>query len=172
MKNIWMALLFLMACSSKPAMPEAPTTLEATTKMLTGKNWVAVKVGILSPFQTEGKSSYDWLDDMKEPDEFIKTTLNEMAGLQFKFVSDTLANVSGVKDAPAEQKYAVAAGEEDDASKVKLEFTYEGPDFFDNTKKSVMTYSYPVLGISDKALILATPRSVNDRRVVVMMEVK
>ena len=53
-----------------------------------------------------------------------------------------------------------------------LKFTYEGPDFFDNTKKSVMTYSYPVLGISDKTLILATPRSVNERPIVVMMEAK
>ena len=174
MKNLWIAtvLILIAACSTKKTMPEAPASPDATAKLLMGKNWLVTRTGTLSPFQMDNKTSYDWLDEMKDADDFIKKTLGEMATLQIKFVNDTLVNVTGLKDAPLEQKYGVVAGGEEDLSTVKLEFSYYGTDPFGGTEKMDLTYSYPVLGINENTFLLATPRSVNERKIVLMMEVK
>lgn len=174
MKNLlyFLALLLLAACNAKPSMPDAPASTDAAAKMLAGKNWVVVKTGTLSPFKMNDKPGYNWLDEMKEADDFIKKTLSEVAAIHLNFVSDTLVNVSGIPDSPAQQKYSLAQGDEGDLAKITLKFTYEGPDPFGGEGKMKLTYSYPVLGLNDKFLILATPRSVNDMPIVVLMEAK
>jgi hypothetical protein len=177
MNRLWyfLALVILAGCGSKPAVtevPMVPISTDATSKILSGKNWVTTRTGVLSRFSEDGKPTYEWLDEMKEPDKFIIETLAEVATIQFKMVNDTLANVSGVKDVPTDQKYRVEAGGEEDMSSVVLKFNFEGPNPFGGDDKMMLTYSYPVLGVSAKALVLGTPRAVNDRSIVVMMEVK
>lgn len=173
MKNLWLAFLFLIACSpSKPEMPEAPATPEDVARNLYGKNWVTTRVGTLSPFQQDNKPSYDWLDEMKEAGDFIKKTLGEQSGIQFKFVNDSTANVVGVPDAPAEQKYRVLVPGEEDTNAIRLAFEYMGKSMFGDGEETTLTYTYYVLGSNDKALLLMTPRSVNERPIVILMESK
>jgi hypothetical protein len=172
MKYLWMAFLFLLACSSKTPMPEAPASSGAAATLLAGKTWTVTRIGTVSPHGAEGKLTYEWLDEMKEVDDFTKKNLSELAGMQLKFVNDTLANVTGVPDSPLEQKYSITIDENVDLSAPILQFSYEGESLFGGDEKMMMTYSYPIYGINEKSLVLGTPRSVNDRPVVVMLEVK
>ncbi len=172
MKYLWMAFLFLLACSSKTPMPEAPASSGAAATLLAGKTWTVTRTGTVSPLGAEGKLTYEWLDEMKEVDDFTKKNLSELAGMQLKFVNDTLANVTGVPDSPLEQKYSITIDENVDLSAPILQFSYEGESLFGGDEKMMMTYSYPIYGINEKSLVLGTPRSVNNRPVVVMLEVK
>ena len=54
---------------------------------------------------------------------------------------------------------------------VKLRISHMDLGFGSNDSMKV-TYTYPVSGMNDKQLLLLTPRDINRRKVVVLMEAK
>lgn len=152
-------------------MPGEVTSDQTAANMLKGKKWTVSRTGTLLPF-TNDKKSYSWLDEMETPNEFLGKSLAEMSPIQFTFVNDTLANVTGVPETPLQQTYIVTIDENVDLSVPILKLSFDGPSPLEGEGNMRMTYSYPIYGIDESKMILGTPRSVNERTIVVLMEAK
>ena len=168
MKHLLVILLAatVISCTPKIEMPPPAISDQAAAKILKGKKWNVTRMASLGT-SPNGKQSYTWLDEQQNVTEFVKKSYDKLAATQFTFVSDTLANVEGVEDALLAQSYWVALDENVDVSAPILKFTFAGEGDL-----SKLTYSYPIYGISENALLLGTPNTINESEVVLLMEAK
>ena len=153
--------------SKKDAVPDPPSSVKAVHETIKGKKYKAGKAGIHSLISTD--KEIQWLDPGKE-DKFEKETAEESMTLQFDFINDTSITVA-YKNKTYNGTYAVddASGEGDKPG-IKLRVSYVDEEFkFGEGPASKFTYTYIVEGIGDKSILLQTPRSMNQRNIVVLM---
>ncbi|MBL7744038.1 MAG: hypothetical protein JNN00_11235 [Chitinophagaceae bacterium] len=163
-------LAILNSCSSKPGtvvLPGAPASIKAVQDELKGKNYKTEKAGTHSPFKDD--KTIEWLEP-KAGDKFEKGIDDDTRTLQLDFSNDTAVTVT-YKDKTYTGTYAVddVTGEEDRPG-IKLRVSYVDEDLkFGDGPATKVTYTYIVEGIGDKSLLLETPRSMNNRKIVVLM---
>jgi hypothetical protein len=163
--------IFISSCSSKGskenAMPDAPTSVKAVQDEVKGKKYKAEKAGTHSVFADD--KEIQWLEPEKEND-FEKKIVDESKSLQLDFVNDTSVIVI-MKDKTYNGTYIVNdTTKEDEKPGVKLRISYVDEEFkMGDGPATLVTYTYIVEGINDKNLLLGTPRSMNDRKIVVLM---
>jgi hypothetical protein len=158
------------SCSSRTAqnaLPEAPASVKAVKDEVKGKKYKVGKAGTHSLISTD--KEIQWLEPKKE-DAFEKEIADESKSLQLDFMNDTLVTVL-VKDKTYKGTYAVDdIVKEDEKPGIKIRISYVDEEFkFGDGPASLVTYTYIVEGISDKSLLLETPRSMNRRKIVVLM---
>ena len=164
-------VVFAASCSSngskKNALPDVPASLKAVQDEIKGQKYKTEKVGIHSLISSD--AAVNWLEPKKE-EEFEKKTVDEVKTFQVNFVNDTSVIVM-MKDKTYNGTYAAdTVTKEDERPGVKLRISYVDDEFkFGNGPASLVTYTYVVEGIDDKNLLLQTPRSMNDRKIVVLM---
>lgn len=160
----------LNSCSSKPgtaALPEAPASIKAVQDELKGKKYKTEKAGTHSPFKDD--KTVEWLEP-KADDKFEKGIADDSKTLQLEFSNDTAVTVN-YKSKTYIGTYVIddVAGEEERPG-IKLRVSYVDEDFkFGDGPATKVTYTYIVEGINDKSLLLETPRSMNNRKIVVLM---
>jgi hypothetical protein len=159
-----------ISCSSetdKNLLPEAPASVKAVKDEVKGKKYKAEKAGTHSVFEND--KEIQWLEP-KEEDKFEKQIADESKSLQLDFVNDTAVTVI-VKGKTYTGTYAADdIVKEDEKPGIKLRISYVDEEFkMGEGPASLVTYTYLVEGISGKSLLLETPRSMNRRKIVVMM---
>ena len=168
-------LMIILSCNnnSSPAdasaLPGKPGTIESVEASLKGKNFKTINAGTLSPFEMDKDNPYEWQDKMT--DSFTKKNLAEQMSFSLHFLNDTAVTI--FDDGQEKQgTYIVDTttnGDEQPGVKLRIAHMEFGNGSNDMMK---VTYTYPVNGISDKQLLLLTPRDINRRKVVVLMEAK
>jgi hypothetical protein len=163
--------MILQACVSKTnsiSLPQPPTSVKAVLDELKGKKYQAEKAGTHSVFEND--KEIEWLNPKKE-DEFEKKITDEAKTLRLDFVNDTAVTVTA-KDKTYSGTYkADDEVKEDEKPGVKHRICYIIDEEFKlgDGPATEVTYTYLVEGISGKNLLLETPRSMNRRKIVVLM---
>ncbi|MFI5129252.1 MAG: hypothetical protein ACHQFX_04645 [Chitinophagales bacterium] len=165
------AVIFIASCSSdgsaKNGLPEKPGSVKSVQDDIKGKKYKTNKVGTHSRFSTD--TTIQWLEPKKE-EEFEKKIVDESRTFQLEFVNDTAVTIM-MKDKTYHGTYIVNdTTKEDEKPGVKLRISYFDEEFrLGEGSASMVTYTYVVEGMNDKSLLLQTPRSMNDRKIVVLM---
>jgi len=171
---IFLAALFIFSCSehkpvSLPAKPGSPGTVK---NAIQGKLYKTIKAGTLSPFEMDKKNPYEWTDDMKDTSSMFRNFFADRMKFILHFINDTAVNFMD-EGKHIEATYSIdSLIKEDEKPGVKLRISYEDKDNSFNMGDMGpvrLTYTYIVAGADDKQLLLETPRSYNDRKVIVLM---
>jgi hypothetical protein len=171
--------LFFIACNNSNTtehvpVPSAPSSAATASQSVKGKMYETKKVAILSSFKTDTEGPYEWMNDSKDTTDFFKNYLAERMAFSLQFTNDTSVimqeegnTISGTYKFDNESR-------EDEKEGIKLRISYEDSSmsFPGSTEPMVMTYTYLVAGADEKSLLLETPRSFNNRKVCVLMQVK
>lgn len=170
--TVFVFILFASGCSS-PAdkAPAAPSGIKAVQDFIKGKKLAVKKLGFYDNLTVNGETEVKWLDLANEKDKTTKGAVESEMGLALQFVNDTAVII--LKEGKTYSgTYAVddAVNESGDENPgLKLRITYPDPEFsFDGTAGEV-TYTYAVLGIDDKRIMLQTPRSINRQKLISLM---
>jgi hypothetical protein len=167
------AITVVMAssCSSKSgetALPAAPSSVKAVKDEVKGKKYKAEKAGTHSVFADDKEIT--WLEPKKE-NEFEKKIVDEAKTLQFDFVNDTSVTVI-MKDKTYNGTYIVNdTTKEDEKAGIKLRISYVDDEFkMGDGPASLVTYTYLVEGIGEKSILVQSPRSMNNKNIVLLMK--
>jgi hypothetical protein len=164
-------IIIFSACSSgdskKGGLPEKPASVKTVQDGVKGKKYITERVGTHGVFSND--SSIQWLEPKKE-DKFEQEIVNESKTFQLTFVSDTSVTVM-MKDKTHNGTYAINdIVNENEKLGIKLRISYVDEEFkFGDGPASKVTYTYLVEGINEKSLLLETPRSMNNRTIVLLM---
>lgn len=161
------AVMLISSCSSKEEAPQPPSSVKAVQDEVKGKKYKAEKAGVHSLISTDKEVKWE---DPKTEGEFEKKTMDEAKSLQLDFKNDTAVTVVS-KNKTYEGTYSVDdVATEDQKPGIKLRISYVDEEFkFGDGPASKVTYTYIVEGISNKSLLLVTPQSLNDRKMVLLM---
>jgi hypothetical protein len=163
------------SCSSKSgqtALPAAPSSVKAVKDEVKGKKYKAEKAGTHSVFADDKEIT--WLEPKKDTssqlNKFENQIVDEAIRLQFDFVNDTSVTVI-MKDKTYNGNYVVNdTTKEDEKPGVKLRISYVDEEFkFGDGPASIVTYTYLVEGIGEKSILVQTPRSMNNKNIVLLM---
>jgi hypothetical protein len=159
-----------MSCSSdevgKNDFPAAPSSMEAVKKALPGASYKAEKAGYR--FLSTDKE-IKWLEPKAE-DKMEKEVVEKVKTTQLHFVNDTacLVEIAG-KKYPGTYVVDDTINYEEKPG-IKIRISYVDEEFkFGDAPASMVTYTYIVEGISNKKLLLQTPRSLNNKNIIILM---
>lgn len=165
------AVTIIYSCSSGGStandFPQPPSTAKAFQDEVKGKKYKVEKAGTHSLISTD--KDITWLAP-KEDNKFEKEIVDESKTLQMDFVNDTSITVKW-KDKTFNGTYSVdTLNGEDEKPGIKLRVSYVDEEFkFGDGPASRVTYTYIVEGVNEKNILLETPRSMNRRKLVVLM---
>jgi hypothetical protein len=160
------------SCSSNESrqnlLPAAPSSIKAVLQEVKGKKYKADKAGTHSLIPTD--KEIEWLEPKKE-DDFQKKIVDESKSLELNFINDTSIIVI-VKDKMYTGTYSAdTVTKENEKPGIKLRISYADEEFrFGDTPASTVTFTYTIEGINDNSLLLETARSMNERKIVVLMK--
>ena len=173
--------ILLASCSSNETkeaketkeivLPGAPSSVKAVQDNIKGKKYKVEKAGTHSLISTD--KDITWLEP-KEDNKFEKEIVDESKSLQLDFVNETSVTITmkkKAKDTTYQGTYVVdTLTSEDEKPGIKLRISYEDDEFkLGDARFSKVIYTYLVEGINEKSLLLETPRSMNNRKIVVLM---
>ncbi len=162
--------VILFSCSSSgDTIPPAPANSKEVQQFVKGKKLQTAKTGFYGNLTVNGKTEVEWIDAAKTENKFIKEAVEEQKDFVLQFTDDTTVVVF-TKDTSYTGTYKAddEADQYDDGRQgVKLRITYVDPSFtFGNSEPSPVTYTYFVLGLDEKRLLLELPRDINRRKLV------
>lgn len=170
--------LFVMlfsACSEKTEpVPPAPANTKAVMDFVKGKKLQAKQVGFFGNITVNGVKEIEWLDVSGEKDKTKKDAASEELNFSLQFINDTAVTIRK-KDKTFTGTYVIddkTAEMEDEKPGIKLKISFADPDFnlgFGGGAPMEVTYTYPVLGLDSKRLMLETPRSINRQKLISIM---
>ena len=176
---IFLCTALFISCNSnkteskqKTATPPTPTGVDAVAQTLKGKNYSVDKVATISNFEMDKDSPYDWMDGKKDTTAFTRKFVAERMKMKMNFTNDTaILFTDEEKTIEALYKLDTLTGD-DEKSGIKLRVSYldSSITFPSFTEPRLMTYTFPVLGINNESLLLETPRSLNNRKIAVLMK--
>jgi hypothetical protein len=169
------AISFVVAsCNSEPktesALP-APANAKQLQDFVKGKKLAVKKVGFYGMLTVNNVREVKWLDVAAEKESMMKESAEKEMALSIQFVNDTAIKV--IKEGKTyDGTYAVSDKQNNEGEKeptFKLNLTYVDPEFSFGGEASKVTYSYPVIGLDDKKIMLETPRTVNRQKLIALM---
>jgi hypothetical protein len=157
------------SCSSKKSKEETlgpPASAKAVRNIVKGARFNVEKAGIRI-FSTD--KEIQWLEP-KEDKKFEKQAIDESKSLRIYFLNDTSCLVA-LKDKDYQGTYTIdEQAKEDEKPGMKLRISYVDEDFkFGDGPASKVTYTYIIEAVSNKSLLLQTPRSLNDKNIILLM---
>jgi hypothetical protein len=169
-------VMFIISCnnttttsttdSSTVKLPAQPGSMQTVMETLKGKNYKTINAGTVSPFEMDKDNPFEWQD--KITDSFTRNNLKEQMDFRLHFLNDTAVTFfdEGQEKQGSYILDTTTYGDEAPGIKLRIAHIQLGM----GTDSMKVTYTYPVNGISDKQLFLQTPREINRRKVVVLME--
>jgi hypothetical protein len=156
------------------ALPAKPASAEAVSELVKGKSFETKKVATLSPFATDKESPYEWMNDATDTSKFFRDYLKERMGFTLQFLNDTSTILNdGGKLITGTYKFDSNVLEnEKEGVKLRISYPDESMNFPGMSGAMIMTSTYLIAGADEKNLLIETPRSFNNRRVAVLMQVK
>lgn len=187
MKNKTSALMLLMvsyllaACTKQDKVPASPSSIADIQQFISGKTWKVVDLGIVTAtvsaeaqvVENTSKivrpAAVRWLGEEKELGAFEKDILEQEKLVTMQFNADSAAILKGMKLSGKQQYYLTDKKEEDNLEGIKLKISGETEMF---GSQSTITYTYFILGASEDKLYVLSPRDINRKQVVVLLEAK
>jgi len=176
---IFLCTALFISCNSnkteskqKTETPPSPTGIADVAQILKGKNYSVLQVATISNLQMDKDNPYDWMDGKKDTTAFTRKFVAERMKLKLNFTNDTAVSFTD-EDKVIEAKYKLDTLIGDDENRgIKLRISYMDSSitFPSFTEPRTMTYTYSVLGINNEGLLLETPRSLNNRKIAVLMK--
>ena len=122
-------------------------------------------------FKKKEKEKIIITDTKKENNKITKDATAEALDLSLQFINDTAATVfKKGQSFPATFFIDEVTGEqEDETPGIKLHISFIDPDFSFGNDLSKITYTYHVLGLDGKKIMLETPRSINRQKLITLM---
>lgn len=166
------AILVSGCASNQPgATPPAPANIQAVMDFVKGKKLQTQKAGFYGSLTVNGVKEMNWIDTKKENNKITKDATAEALDLSLQFINDTAAIVfKKGQSFPATFFIDEVTGEqEDETPGIKLHISFIDPDFSFGNDLSKITYTYHVLGLDGKKIMLETPRSINRQKLITLM---
>jgi hypothetical protein len=169
-------VVIVSSCSSKSgetALPAAPSSVKAVKDEVKGKKYKAEKAGTHSVFADDKEIT--WLEMKKDTanqlNKFENQIIGDATSLQLNFTNDTAVTVM-MKDKTFNGTYIVNdTTKEDEKPGIKLRISYVDDEFkMGDGPASMVTYTYLVEGISEKSILVQSPRSMNNKNIVLLMK--
>lgn len=160
--------------STSITLPARPASAEAISQFVKGRLFETKKVATLSPFDTGNESPYEWMNDSKDTSKFFRDYLTERMGFTLQFINDTSAvlNEEG-KVITGTYKFDNEVLEnEKEGVKLRVSYPDASMNFPGMSDPMIMTSTFLIAGGDEKNLLIETPRSFNNRRIAVLMQVK
>ena len=165
-------IIFVTGCTvKKETIPAAPNGTKAVQDFVKSKKLTVKSLGFFDNFSVNDKKEVKWIDMAKEKDEMTKEVANEEMTFSLQFINDTAAIVLK-KGGSFTATYSVVELKEkegEDEPGVRLKLTYLDPEMSFGGVASAATYSFVVLGLDDKRMMLQTPRSINRQPLISIM---
>ena len=140
--------------------------------MLQGKTWMVKDVGLKptsfgsQPAQ-DTPISIDWFSAAKELGEYETQAKESYAKASMTISMDTVITTVAL-EMLGPQTYLITDEPKENAQPgVRLEISGASEAF---KEAGIVTFTYFVLGANDKMMLLQTPREINDRKVVLLLE--
>jgi hypothetical protein len=174
--SLFAMALVIYSCSSsdKPVsrFPAYPASSAVVIEFVKGKSFSAAEVGTISPFALDKENPYEWMDGKKDSSNLLMSFRDVRLKMKMKFLNDSIVAVTDDnKTIEGAYRFDTLAGP---PKKGNIVLLVKVPDssmsFPGMTGPVMMTYTYNVHGADDKRLLLETPRSYNNQKVVVMMK--
>jgi hypothetical protein len=177
---LFLVTLFAVACSGEKTPPIA-TSAEDSYKLIVGKTWnlsdmgIATSMGIVELKVMDEGAKYErpatvnWYGEAKDLSDFEKEIFEEDKQISLTLNADNTASSIGL-NMEGEVTYEIVSETSDEGIYgIALNLSFED-EMFGNV--STMTSSYYVLGASETKLYLLSPRTINDKKVVLLLESK
>jgi hypothetical protein len=164
--------LSMAGCSANSdTEPAAPANVKAVQDFLKSKKLTVKKTGFYGMLTVNGIKEAKWIDTANEKDKTTKDAVAAEMAFALEFINDTAVTVKK-KDKSYAGTYAVddkvdEEGEEQPG--IKLRISFPDPEFSFGSTPMVVTYTYAVLGLDAKRIMLETPRSINRQKLISIM---
>jgi hypothetical protein len=192
-------VLAIMVVSCKPSkksstekIPVAANNVAAVQKAIANKTWQVIDVATIngsrvSKFAKPESSTENivapnviklsWLSEIKGLNDtkdfaakFTKESFDKYKTISMQLKNDSIALLTGME--VANQKYTLNDVQEDkEPNGIKLKLISYGKPF-ESMGETKFTATYYVLGINDKMLYLLTPNTLNEEKLVFLLEAK
>lgn len=162
-------LLLAASCNNRgitgERLPPRPASVQLVVDMIRGGNYSATRVG--THFLSTD-STVTWLDP-KPGEKFEQEIVDEMKTLQLRLNPDSIVTVS-YKGKEHTGTYSVDDNPGDDQKPgINLRLTYVDEEFRMGEGPAMkVTYTYVVEGINKDQILLLTPRSMNNKSLIVL----
>ena len=165
---------FIVSCRNKKAvqLPPSPASVDAIVKTVKSKKYKTTDLALISNLAADKNNPYEWSDEIEDTTAFFRNYEKQKKKLEINFINDTSAEVTD----EAETNRAIWKIDDQPKSDEKpgqfLRLTMEKDEQLipGQTSKSTITFSYKVLGIDDKSLLLETPNMFNSRKIAALMK--
>lgn len=171
---ITIALFFFSACGNNKTalLPPAPANVNAVVKTITGKKYKATGLALISTLISDKNNPYEWFDQIKDTISFFRNYEKEKMKFAIHFINDTAAEVGDEAAINKATWQLDSQPKSDETPGTFLRLTMEKDETLipGQAGKSTITFSYKVLGVDDKHLLLETPNMFNSRKLAVLMK--
>ena len=171
-----LGMLLLIGCKQSPATLDAPKSTSEARAKLVGKAWkikdIGLKMGMFAFSDSEESKNTpiaDWISSSEEMGKFEKENLEEHRDFALKLNADgTMTSVNKALGLVGKQSFQIKESqeEEEDKASIKLEISADSSTVM---QMSGVSFSYPILGLDDKTVILQTTNQINRRNVLLML---
>jgi hypothetical protein len=170
--------IFFIACKNDQAasidLLAKPASPDAVYHFVKGKKFDTKHVATLSPFAMDSKDPYEWMDEKKDTSQFSRDYLKERMAFSLHFINDTSITIhDDGKTIDGTYKFDnEISDDEKEGVKLRVSYPDSSMSFPGMSGPMIMTATYFIAGADEKNLLLETPRSFNNRRIVVIMQAK
>lgn len=171
-------VMFCSSCNNKKSsnpipssLPMAPVSAEAIRNWVQSNTYTTDKVATISGFAMDSTNPYTWFSDTAGVSNFEKKFIAERKAFTLAFTNDSVVSIhdEGKTWTSAYRIDSSRHDEEQAGWKLRLSYPDSSLDFPGGSGISIITATYPILGIDQQQLLLATPRSYNQRKIAVLM---
>lgn len=158
-----------IACDRSEKMPPAINSAVDARALLPGKRWAVKDVGLrVISLQASEPLSVEWFSAAGELGEYESQAKEKFGKATVELSKDTVAIASNL-DLTGAQTYVITDEEKEDTEPgVRLELT-GASDAFKDLGITEATYTYRILGVDEKSLLLEAPNEVNNRKVILWL---
>jgi len=166
--------LFIISCGNKKTvqLPPAPASTDAIVKTVKGKKYKTSDLALISNLAADKNNPYEWFEEIEDTTAFFRNYEKQKRKLQISFINDSTAEVTDDVETNKATWKIDDQPKNDEKPGQFLRLTMEKSEALipGQVGKSTITFSYKVLGIDDKSLLLETPNMFNSRKIAALMK--
>lgn len=170
--SLFAAAMALFACSQKKEtnLP-VPANEKAVYDFVQGKKLTVQSVGFYDNLSFNDVKEVKWLDIQKEENTMIVEVATEEMSLGMHFINDTAVTVSkkGKEFAGTYKIITTTEPKDEEPAGIQLKLSYADPESGFGGELMNVTYTYIVLGLDNKKLLLQMPRTINRQNLLALM---
>lgn len=167
-------ILFFSACSnSKTAqLPPAPASIDSVAETIAGKKYKAAELALISKLISDKNNPYEWFDQINDTTPFFRNYEKQKMKFVIHFIDDTAAEVADETTINKATWKLDNQPKSDETLGIFLRLTMEKEEGLipGQAGTSTITFSYKVLGVDDKQVLLETPNMFNSRKLAILMK--